>query len=263
MKAISGAPRADDHGAGRRIERARAEIRRELARVDPALELRRCRRAGRRPGRARAASTGTRAARARRAGRRARSAAAARAIHVCRVDRNDRDDVRGADPRMRALVAAQVDPLPRHLDPRDERLDELVLVADEREHRAVVVRVGVHVEQPRVPRERRADRVDRRAARDPPRSSARTRAAAPSECISRVPSRQARYVGWMHGGSGHAAQQRDLFAAHALPRALQGALCGCRASSRSPRSSARSRSRGSPATSSTRSATTTTARCGS
>ncbi len=58
--------------------------------------------------------------------------------------------------------APQVDPLDRDVDAGDERVAELVLGADEREHRAVVVGVGVDVEQPRVRRQRVADRVDRR-----------------------------------------------------------------------------------------------------
>ena len=73
-----------------------------------------------------------------------------------------RDDVGGADPRVRPSVLAQVDPLAGDVDPGDERLDELVPVADEGEHRAVVVGVGVDVEQAGVRPERLADRVDRR-----------------------------------------------------------------------------------------------------
>ena len=60
---------------------------------------------------------------------------------------------------MRALVPAQVDPLARARDPREQRLDELARSADEREDRAVVVGVGVDVEQPR------------RASRAPPPSA--------------------------------------------------------------------------------------------
>ena len=41
--------------------------------------------------------------------------------------------------------------------------EQLVLLPDEREHRAVVVGVGVDVEQARVGRERRRERLDRRA----------------------------------------------------------------------------------------------------
>ena len=73
-----------------------------------------------------------------------------------RRERHERDDVRRADPRMRALVPAQVDPLARaarsrRAAPRRARSS----VADEREDRAVVVRVGVHVEQPRARRRAR------------------------------------------------------------------------------------------------------------
>ena len=64
---------------------------------------------------------------------------------------------------MRALVAAQVDALARARDPVEERGDELVLRADEREDRAVVVGVGVDVEQARVRGEGAAERVDRAA----------------------------------------------------------------------------------------------------
>ena len=63
---------------------------------------------------------------------------------------------------MRALVAAQVDPLARARDPGEQRLDELVRLADEREDGAVVVGVDVHVEQPRRRRERLAQRLDHR-----------------------------------------------------------------------------------------------------
>ena len=47
-------------------------------------------------------------------------------------------------------------------DGRDERLDELSLVADEGEDRAVVIGVGVDVEQTRVHRQLVCDRIDRR-----------------------------------------------------------------------------------------------------
>ena len=83
-----------------------------------------------------------------------------RALQVVGLDRDDRNDVRGADPRMRAVVPAQVDPLARARDPRQQRLHELVRLADEREDGAVVVRVDVHVEQPRRRGERAAEGVD-------------------------------------------------------------------------------------------------------
>ena len=88
---------------------------------------------------------------------------------------------------MRALVAPQVDPLARHLDRRDERLDERAVLADDREHRAVVVGVGVHVEHAaRAPRARRRSRRSS-PGRGPRRSSAPTRAAARSYSRARDP----------------------------------------------------------------------------
>ena len=90
-----------------------------------------------------------------------------RARQVVRAERHDRDDVGGADPRVRAVVSPQVDSLDRDADARDERVDELVLRPDEREDRAVVVGVGVDVEQTRVRAERVADRIDRRPRRGP------------------------------------------------------------------------------------------------
>jgi ubiquinone/menaquinone biosynthesis C-methylase UbiE len=58
-------------------------------------------------------------------------------------------------------VAAQVDPLARHLDRRNDRLDELALLADDREDRAVVIRIGMHVEEARMQLEGSGDCVDR------------------------------------------------------------------------------------------------------
>ena len=62
---------------------------------------------------------------------------------------------------MRAVVAPEVDALPRHLHGREQPPDQLVLGADDREDRAVVVGVGVDVEQARMGAERRAESVDR------------------------------------------------------------------------------------------------------
>src|SRR5262249_43276135 len=75
---------------------------------------------------------------------------------------DDRHDIGRAHPRMRTLVPAQVDTLARALDPGDERGDELGPRPDEREHRPVVVAVGMNVEEPRRPGERVADRADDR-----------------------------------------------------------------------------------------------------
>jgi hypothetical protein len=62
---------------------------------------------------------------------------------------------------MRALVPAQVDPLLRARDPRDQRFLQLPVVANEREDGAVVIGIRVDVEQLCVLRERRRERVDR------------------------------------------------------------------------------------------------------
>ena len=63
---------------------------------------------------------------------------------------------------MRPFVAAQVDPLARDPDARHERLDETLLRADDSEDAAIVVGVGVNVEQACVLGQCLADRVDRR-----------------------------------------------------------------------------------------------------
>src|SRR5205085_10936920 len=70
------------------------------------------------------------------------------------------NDVRGADPRVRPYVPAQIHALARARDPGDERVRELLRRADQRVDGPVVVAVRVDVEQPRRPAERRADRVD-------------------------------------------------------------------------------------------------------
>ncbi len=61
---------------------------------------------------------------------------------------------------MRSLVPAQVDPLSGARDPGEQRLDEIVPLADEREDRPVVVRVDVDVEQTGRRRQRGAQRLD-------------------------------------------------------------------------------------------------------
>jgi putative phosphoesterase len=65
------------------------------------------------------------------------------------LDRHEGDDVGRSDPRVGALVAAQVDPLGGATDPGEQRLDELLPAPNEREDGAVVVPVGVHVEKTR------------------------------------------------------------------------------------------------------------------
>ena len=48
---------------------------------------------------------------------------------------------------MSPVVAAKIDALARACDPGQQRLDELIVLGDEREDRAVVIGVGVDVEQ--------------------------------------------------------------------------------------------------------------------
>ena len=59
------------------------------------------------------------------------------------------------------LVAPEVDALDSDADAGEQRLHQLVLASDQREHRPVVIRVGVDVQQPRVSAECSPDRVDR------------------------------------------------------------------------------------------------------
>ncbi len=66
-----------------------------------------------------------------------------------RDQRYERDDVCGADARVRAFVAAQVDALARAGDAGDERLRQPGPVPDEREDGPVVVGIGMDVEDPR------------------------------------------------------------------------------------------------------------------
>src|SRR5262249_53608902 len=121
-------PGADEHGSRAIVEPPRAVVGRELARVDAALEL--VRAAAAEKGRATpaphlAVEEGRQAGLVPDArGRRERRLAGPR--HVARLEGNDRDDVGGADPRVRAGVRAEVDPLPGALDPGDERPRELL-----------------------------------------------------------------------------------------------------------------------------------------
>ena len=114
--------RADEHGTGGRIEPRRAEVGRELAGVDPALELLAARRAGRTPARA-PVPPYRKTGRPSSPIRPATSQATPPAPAPCPPGATGTSghDVGRADPRVRALVPAQVDPLARALDPGDER----------------------------------------------------------------------------------------------------------------------------------------------
>jgi hypothetical protein len=62
---------------------------------------------------------------------------------------------------MRTLMAAQIDPLTRTGDPGEQGGRQILFGADEREHRAVVVDIRVHVEQRPMLAQGASDRVDR------------------------------------------------------------------------------------------------------
>ena len=83
------------------------------------------------------------------------------ALGVGAVD--DRRDVEHPHARVHAGVGGQVDPLDRLARAFQQRQVQRARLAREREHGAVVVGVGVDVEQPRAAGdERGADRVERR-----------------------------------------------------------------------------------------------------
>jgi hypothetical protein len=65
------------------------------------------------------------------------------------AERHEGDNVRGADPRVCALVLAQIDPFGRSRDPGEQGVHEVIPGADDREDRAVMVPVGVDVEKAR------------------------------------------------------------------------------------------------------------------
>jgi len=74
---------------------------------------------------------------------------------------HDRDDVGRPDPWVNTMVASQIDFRPRRRHTRDEPVLESSIAADQREHRPVVIRVDVGVEEPRTRRRKgAANRVD-------------------------------------------------------------------------------------------------------
>ena len=126
LKAISGRRAPTITPPGALVEPRRAEVRCELARVDPPLQLLwppRRKKAGPRPGASSPyRNTGSPSSSPIR--RASTSAVSLRPFHVLRLDRHDRDDVGGADPRMGAFVPAQVDRSRAQRDPRKQRLDQ-------------------------------------------------------------------------------------------------------------------------------------------
>ena len=91
---------------------------------------------------------------------RARAASAA-SLDLLRCERDEGDDVGGAHARMDADVLAQVAELHRGGDAGNEGVEQSLPRRGERVDGAVVVGIGVHVEQQRISRERRSDRGDR------------------------------------------------------------------------------------------------------
>ena len=78
-------------------------------------------------------------------------------LGIAGPEAHDRHDIGGAHARVDALVPGQIDALDRDRDGGGEPLDQAVGLAHAREHRAVVVGVGVHVEDRRVRLDRRPD----------------------------------------------------------------------------------------------------------
>ena len=91
----------------------------------------------------------------------ARAAAIGRGIAGAKL--HERDHIGRTHPRVHAHVGSQVDALDGHLHGLGEPLDQVPGIAHAREHRAVVIGVGVDVEHPGVAPDGRRDRLDGRA----------------------------------------------------------------------------------------------------
>jgi ubiquinone/menaquinone biosynthesis C-methylase UbiE len=156
-------PRANDDTARARIQLGRAEVRLELSRREPAREAVRATL----PKEGRTASRRKLAVEEHRQRELVADAPAElerggpSPLHVARAQGDDRNNIRRSDPRMCTLVVPQVDPLASDGDPGEQRLDQHHVVTDQREHRPVVVGIGMDVEKARTSAERRPDRVDR------------------------------------------------------------------------------------------------------
>ena len=81
---------------------------------------------------------------------------------LSRDEWNEGHDVDGTDARMDPLVSLQIDASAGFGDPREERIGEPTGVAYEREHRPVMVGIGVDVQQGRIPGENPAESGDDR-----------------------------------------------------------------------------------------------------
>jgi SAM-dependent methyltransferase len=157
------ATRADDHTPGPRVQAWRAVVGCELAPVDSALQL-----VGTAaPEEGGAASRGRIAVEENRQlelladtlGEPTRCCAGATVVPA--LHGNNGNDVGRADPWVRAGVVAQVDPAARARDRREQRIDEIRIVCDHCEDGAIVVGVGMDVENVGTSGERRAQRCER------------------------------------------------------------------------------------------------------
>jgi hypothetical protein len=155
--------RADEDRSGGLVKALGAEVRPQVASVDPTLQLIRTAAPEERGPAARGelAVQEDREAEVVADSPRQLLCGVPRTRHVIREDRHDGDHVGGADPRMSSFVTAQVDPLPGARDRREQRVHEVALLADEREDRTVVIDVGVDVQQLGALTESRSQRVQR------------------------------------------------------------------------------------------------------
>ncbi len=193
--------RADEHGAGGLVQPRWPVVGRQLARVDARLEP--CGAAapevGRPPLGRRVHEHGHAAVRGEPPRDCIRSALGT--SHVLGHERHDRHDIRRTDARVRALVRPQVDALPRNGDRSGESVGQLPLLADEREDRAVVILVRVHVEQAGMRGEGSADRVDRHEVA--PLAEVRNRLEWPHAAYSRSVDARSEYeLGGEHDSAG-------------------------------------------------------------
>ena len=157
------AARTDDDTAGTLVQVPRPVIRFDLARVDASLQL-----------------VGSPLSKERRATARRqvaveehrqlelvadtlRDALGDRAcpIRVLAANRNDRNDVGRADSWMCTIVRAEIDAFTRARDRANKSIGKRLVVCHQGEDGAVVVGIGVHVEQPRV----RSDGIGERPQR--------------------------------------------------------------------------------------------------
>ncbi len=153
-------PRTDEHGPGRRVQSWRPEVRRELTSLDPGAERARAAApqlgAGPPGGEDPVQEHGEPDLLAEPVGE--HEGLGARRPPILVGEEHDRGDVEGADARMDAHVRADVDGCGRHVRGRGHGRRERTGRAGDREHRAVMVGIGVDVQHREA--ERGRDRLD-------------------------------------------------------------------------------------------------------